>query len=67
MYGGFDDAIGAAGEEVVGFPDAAKRVTVGYQVGGVNLAFGNQSHYSVAVAGIDAAGLECEILAIHPR
>lgn len=64
---GFDDAVGAVGEEVVGVPDASERVAVGYQMGGIDLAFGNQLHYFVAVAGIDDAGLEREVLAIHPR
>ena len=41
MDGGFDDAVGADGEEGVGFLDAAERVAVGYQMGRVNLAFGN--------------------------
>lgn len=67
MDGGFDDAVGADGEEGVGFLDAAEWVAVGYQMGCVNLTFGNQLHDYVAVAGIDAAGLEREVLAIHPR
>ena len=67
MDGGFDDVVSAVGKEVVGFPDAAERVAVGYQMGSVNLAFGNQLHDFVAGAGIDAAGLEREIFAIHPR
>ncbi len=67
MDSGFDDAVGTVGEEVVGVPDAAERVAVGYQMGGIDLAFGNQLHYFVAVAGIDGAGLEREVLAIHPR
>ena len=66
MDGGFDDAVGAAGEEVVGFLDAAEKVAVGYQMGGVNFAFGNKLHYFVAVAGIYTAGLEREVLAVHP-
>ena len=67
MDGGFDDVVGAGGEDGVGFLNAAEREAVGYQMGGVNLAFGNQLHDFVAVAGIDAAGLEREILAVHPR
>ena len=67
MDGSFDDVVGATGEQVVGFLDAAEREAVGYQMGGVNLAFGNQLHDFVAVAGIDTAGLECQVLAIHPR
>lgn len=67
MDGGFDDVVGAVGEEGVGFLDAAERVAVGYQMGCVNHAFGNQLHDFVAVAGIDAAGLERQVLAIHPR
>ena len=65
--GGFDDVVGAVGEEGVGFLDAAEWVAVGYQVCCVNLTFGNQLHDYVAVAGIDATGLEREVLAIHPR
>ena len=67
MDGGFDDAVGAVGKEGVGVLDSAERVAVGYQMGGVNLAFGNQLHDFVAVAGIYTACFECEILAIHPR
>ena len=67
MDGSFDDVVGAGGEEGVGFLDAAKRVAVGYQMGCVNPAFGNHLHDFVAVAGIDTAGLECQVLAIHPR
>lgn len=67
MDGGFDDAVGAVGEQGVGVLDAAERVAVGYQVRRIYLAFGNQLHDFVAVARIDAAGLECEILAVHPR
>ena len=67
MDGGFDDVVGAGGEEGVGFLDAAERVAVGYQMGGVNLTFGDELHDFVAVAGIDAAGLERQVLAIHPR
>lgn len=66
MDGGFDDAVGAVGEEGVSFLYAAERVAVGYQVGGVNFTFGNQVHDFVAVAGIDAAGLKRQVLAIHP-
>ncbi len=55
MDGGFDDAVGAIGKEVVGFLDAAERVAAGYQVGSVDLAFVNQLHDFVAVAGIDDA------------
>ena len=40
---------------------------MGYQMGGVNFTFGNQLHDFVAVAGIDTAGLERQVLAIHPR
>lgn len=39
MDGGFDDAVAAVGEEVVGFLDAVEGVAMGYQVGCVNLAF----------------------------
>ena len=67
MDGGFDDAVGADGEESVGFLDAAEWVAVGYQMGSVNLTFGDKLHDFVAVAGIDAAGLERQVLAIHPR
>ena len=67
MDGGFDDVVGAVGEDGVGFLYAAERVAVGYQMGGVNPAFGNELHDFVAVTGIYAAGLECEVLAIHPR
>lgn len=67
MDGGFDDVVGAVGKEGVGVLDSAERVAVGYQMGGVNLAFGNQLHDFVAVAGIDAAGFECKVFAIHPR
>ena len=67
MDGGFDDVVGSVGEEVIGFLYLAEREAVGYQMGCVNLAFGNQLHDFVAVAGIDAAGLERQILAIHPR
>ena len=67
MDGGFDDVVGAVGKEGVGVLDSAERVAVGYQMGGVNLAFGNQLHDFVAVAGIDTAGLERQVLAIHPR
>jgi hypothetical protein len=55
MDGGFDDAISAVGEEVIGILNAAERVAVGYQVGSVDLAFGNQLHDFAAVAGIDDA------------
>lgn len=65
--GGFDDVVGAGGEDGVGVLDAAERVAVGYQMGGVDLAFRNQLHDFVAVAGIHSAGLESEVLAIHPR
>ena len=58
MDGGFDDVVGTDGEEGVGFLNAAEREAVCYKMGGVNLAFGNQLHDFVAVAGIDAAGLE---------
>ena len=67
MDGGFDDAVGTVGEEVVGFLNAAELEAVGYQMGGVNPAFGDELHDFVAVAGIDAAGLERQVLAIHPR
>ena len=67
MDGGFNDVVGAVGEKGVGVLDAAKRVAMGYQTGRVNLAFGNQLHDFVAVACIDTAGLECQVLAIHPR
>ena len=67
MDGGFDDAVGADGEEGVGFLDAAEWVAVGYQMGCVDLPFGDELHDFVAVAGIDAAGLERQVLAIHPR
>ena len=67
MDGGFDDAVGAVGKEGVGVLDSAERVAVGYQMGGVNLAFGDELHDFVAVAGIDTAGLERQLLAIHPR
>ena len=67
MDGGFDDAVGAVGEQGVGFLNAAEGVTVGYQMGGVNPSFGDELHDFVAVAGIDAAGLERQVLAIHPR
>ena len=67
MDGGFDDAVGAVGEQGVGVLDAAERVAVGYQVRRIYLAFGNQLHDFVAVARIDAAGLERQVLAIHPR
>lgn len=67
MDGGFDDVVGAVGEEGVGFLDAAERVAVCYKMGCVNPAFGNELHDFVAVAGIDAAGLERQVLAIHPR
>lgn len=67
MDGGFDDAVGAVCEEGVGFLNAAEGVAVGYQVGGVNPTFGNELHDFVIVAGIDTAGLKCQILAIHPR
>lgn len=67
MDGGFDDAVGAVGEEGVCFLDAAEWVAVGYQVCCVNLTFGDELHDFVAVAGIDAASLEREVLAIHPR
>lgn len=42
--GGFDDAVGAVGEEGVGVLNAAERVSAGYQMGGVNLSFRNQLH-----------------------
>ena len=67
MDGGFDDVVGAGGEEGVGFLNAAERVAVGYQMGGVNPTFGDELHDFVAVAGIDTAGLERQVLAIHPR
>ncbi len=67
MDGGFDDAVGADGEEGVGFLDAAEWVAVGYQMGCVDLPFGDELHDYFAVAGIDAAGLEREVLAVHPR
>lgn len=67
MDGGFDDAVGAVGKEGVGVPDAADWVAVCYQMGCVDFAFGNQLHDFVAVAGIDAACLEREVLAIHQR
>lgn len=67
MDGGFDDVVGAVGKEGVGVLDSAERVAVGYQMGGVNLAFGDELHDFVAVAGIHSAGLESEVLAIHPR
>ena len=38
MDGGFDDAVGAIGREVVGVLDAAERVAVSYQLGCVDLA-----------------------------
>ena len=38
-----------------------------YQMGGVNPTFGDELHDFVAVAGIYAAGLERQVLAIHPR
>ena len=66
MDGGFDDAVGADGEEGVGFLDAAEWVAVGYQMGCVDLPFGDELHDYFAVAGIDAAGLEREVLAVHP-
>lgn len=67
MDGGFDDVVGVGGEEGVGFLNAAEREAVGYQVCGVNFTFGNQLHDFVAVAGIHSAGLESEVLAVHPR
>lgn len=67
MDGGFDDVVGAVGEQVVGFLYAAEREAVGYQMGCVDFAIGNELHDFVAVAGIDAAGLECQVFAIHPR
>ena len=67
MDGGFDDVVGATGEDGVGILDAAERVAVGYQMGCVNFTFGNQLYDFVAVAGIDTAGLERQVLAIHPR
>lgn len=67
MYCGFDDAVGSVGKEGVGVLDAAEWVAVGYQMCGVDLTFRNQLHDFVAVAGIDAAGLEGEILPVHPR
>lgn len=36
-------------------------------MGGVNPTFGYELHDFVAFAGIDAAGLESEVLSIHPR
>ena len=66
MDGGFNNAVGAVGEEGVCFLDMAERIAMGYQVGGVNFAFGNQLHDFVAVAGIDASGLERKVLAVHP-
>lgn len=65
--GGFDDVVSAGGEKCVGFLNEAEREAVGYQVCGVNFTFGNQLHDFVAVASIDAAGLERQVLAIHPR
>ena len=59
--------MGAVGEKVVGFMYTAERVAVGYQMGSVNLTFGDELHDFVAVAGIDATGLERQVLAIHPR
>ena len=47
--------------------NAAEWVAVGYQMGCVDLPFGDELHDFVAVAGIDAAGLERQVLAIHPR
>ena len=58
MDGGFDDAVGAVGEEVVSVLDAAERVAMCYQVGSVYLTFGDELHDFVAVAGIHAAGLK---------
>lgn len=66
MDGGFDDVVSAVGEKIVGFLNAAERVAVGYQMGGVNPTFGDELHDFVAVAGINAAGLEREVLSIHP-
>lgn len=66
MDGGFNDVVGAVGEEDIGVLNVAEGVAVCYQVGSVNLAFGNQVHDFVAVAGIDAACLERQILAVHP-
>ena len=37
----FDDAVGAVGKQIVGCLYAAERVAVRYQMGRVNLAFGN--------------------------
>lgn len=67
IYGGFDSTVGALGEQVVCFLYAAERVAVGYKMCRVDFAFGNQLHDSVAVAGIDAACLEREVLTVHPR
>ena len=67
MDGGFDDVVGAGDEEVVGFLNAAEREAVDYQRGCVDSAFGDQLHDTAAVAGIDSAGLERQVLAIHPR
>lgn len=67
MDGSFDDVVGAVGEEGVGVLNAAQGKAVGYQVGCVNPAIGNELHDFVAVTGIDTAGLESEIFAIHPR
>lgn len=67
MDGGFDDVVGAVGEEGVGFLNAAEREAVGYQMGCVDFAFGDELHDFVAVAGIDSPGLEREVLTVHPR
>ena len=66
MDGSFDDVVGAIGKQVVGFQEAAERVAMGNQMGCVDFVFGNQLHDVVAIAGIDAAGLERQIFAIHP-
>lgn len=55
---GFDDAVGAVGEEVVGVPDAAERVVVGYQMGGIGDAV-------VHIAPLAIETLAAERLDIH--
>lgn len=67
MDSGFDDTIGAVGEKGVGVLDAAERIEMGYQMSGIDLTFGNELHDFIIVAGIDTAGLKCQILAIHTR
>ena len=62
MDSGFDDTIGAVGEKGVGVLDAAERIEMGYQMSGIDLTFGNELHDFVIVAGIDTAGLKCQIL-----